>query len=201
MPATSSTPIAIPPAIDAALDQILHWEGARSDDPGDKGGLTVWGVSERWARDIHLDLNLDGATTRADVDLVTPAIAKMLFYNAFLVDPRINRLPEAIQPAMLQFAVNCGAARAVIELQHVLNSRRGIRLVADGVIGPATITGAQQQDEIMGDDLIRAILNAQLGWYDEIVHCHPDLVKFLRGWRNRANAFRPPVHSDTGPKA
>jgi len=197
MSAASSTMIAIPPAIDAALDLILKWEGPESDDAGDKGGYTVWGVSELWARDIHLDLNLDGATTRADVALVTPAIAKTLFYNAFLVAPRLNRLPELIQPAMLQFAVNCGAPRAVIELQDMLNIHQPAgapRLVADGVIGPATVAAATQLAASMGGQLINAILGAQLGWYDEIVHCHPDQVKFLKGWRNRVAAFRPGIH-------
>ena len=193
-PAPSSL-IAIPPAINTALDLILKWEGPESDDTGDKGGYTVWGVSERWARDIHLDLDLDGQTTRADVALVTPAIAKTLFYNAFLVAPRLNRLPELIQPAMLQFAVNCGAPRAVIELQDTLNIHHGSpRLVADGVIGPATIAAANQLAASMGNQLINAILGVQLGWYDEIVHCHPDQVKFLKGWRNRVAAFRPVIH-------
>lgn len=197
MPPVPQSLIPIPPAINAALDLILKWEGPESDDAGDKGGYTVWGVSERWARDIHLDLDLDGATTRADVALVTPAIAKTLFYNAFLIAPRLNRLPEMIQPAMLQFAVNCGSPRAIIEFQEVLNARRPDhgQLVTDGVIGPATIALAASLAASDGVGLVNAILNAQLAWYDEIIHCHPDQIKFLKGWRNRVNAFRPPIHA------
>jgi lysozyme family protein len=198
MPETTtaaSLDAAIPAAIDTALDLILQWEGPRSDDAGDAGGLTVWGVSERWARDIRLDLNGDGLFTDADLDLVTPAIAKQLFYRAFYLAPHFDRLPSIVAPALIQLAINCGAGRATIELQDVLDSRAEALgqegLTADGLIGPRTVAAAQAAATDLGTGLVDALLDAQLKYYKDIVARHPAQRQFLRGWQNRVAAFRP----------
>ena len=172
-----------PPEIEAALDKILKWEGPRSDDAGDPGGLTIWGVSARWARDLRLDLDGDGDTDRQDLERVTPAIAKDLFADAFWRRPRIDRLPLMTQPVMIQFAVNCGAPRAIMELQKLVDE------VPDGVIGPATLRAAEAWSSRRGG--VNALVDAQIAYYRRLVALKPVRAKFLQGWINRANDFRP----------
>lgn len=178
--------------VDALLRDILRREGGYVDHPNDRGGATNWGVSLRYAKGVGLDLDGDGDTDKDDIRLVTPEVALALYREDFYEGPRIDRLPEAIQPVMVDWAVNSGPPRAIMGLQEVL-TMAGFPCTADGVIGPQTRRQAEAADRAMGPYLVNALVDMREHFYRSIVARNPSQRVFLNGWLNRAREFRVPV--------
>ena len=183
--------------VDQLLEEIVRREGGLVDHENDRGGITNYGVSLRYARNVGLDLNGDGAVDGEDIRLVTPDKALVLYREDFYTGPRIHRLPEALQPLMTDFAVNSGPPRAVMELQDTLErSRRmapselGSQPVAvDGVIGPGTTGAAKRTHDAMGGYLVNAVANARLDFLNSLVEADPSQAVFLDGWERRVREF------------
>lgn len=87
-------------AWDIAVNFTLTAEGILSDQPGDAGGLTKYGISKA----AHPELDI-ASLTRDDAI----AIYKREYWDACKCDA----LPVPVAIAMFDFAVNSGASRAV----------------------------------------------------------------------------------------
>jgi lysozyme family protein len=183
-------------AVDAIIATILRHEGGYVDHPADPGGATNHGVSLRYARGIGLDLDGDGDVDADDIRLVTADRAAALYRQDFLLAPGLDRLPSRLWPILFDWAVNSGPPRAVMGLQRVLNEARtaGLQgyggLDEDGVVGPLTRMAAEVADGAMGPFLVNALVEERLAFYRRLVAKDPDKAVFLKGWINRANAFR-----------
>ena len=177
--------------IDRIIDDVLKAEGGFVDDPTDAGGATNYGISLRYAKGIGLDLDGDGDTDRDDIVLVTPETARKLYLHDFYYEPRLDKLPPELQPQMVDFAVNCGAPKAIEALQRTLNRRFGCDLIEDGRMGPSTRVAAERSCADFGwvrvnNDLV----DARVLYYRAIVNTKPAQAKFLAGWTKRAEEFR-----------
>lgn len=184
-------------SVDELVADIIRREGGFNDIKEDRGGSTQYGVSLRYARGIGLDLDHDGDVDTDDIRLVTPQVAAQLYKDDFMHKPGIDRLPGELHAQLVDCAVNHGPPRAVKFLQHVLVQAGFLpeigdngRAQDDGVIGRKTVAAAEQAQAQMGPFLTNAIVEERLGFFDWIVSRRPDQVKFLKGWRNRANEFR-----------
>lgn len=167
-----------------ALGHIFKWEGGRSDHPKDPGGLTVFGISIKFAGSIHLDLDRDGKTTRADVEMVTPEIATAIYDEHFWRKAMCHRLPPPLAFAQMDAAVNLGVSRAIRLLQKGLNASLAGRLATDGNYGPMTDAAVSR---LVGDNtgnLLRIALAETIArrgeWYCDLRK--PD---FTLGWMRR----------------
>ncbi|MBQ4566788.1 MAG: hypothetical protein IJA79_01515 [Desulfovibrio sp.] len=125
-----------------------RWEGGLSDHPADPGGLTKYGLSLRWVRDLaekaraacprhtrdcstcpaatpcgwrELDLNTDGDVDAADVRACTREQAAKLFRQHFWEKLSCGRLPLPLAVSLYDGAVNMGGPRAVRQLQRAMN--------------------------------------------------------------------------------
>jgi len=183
--------------VDALLQEIVRREGGLADHPDDRGGITNHGISLRYARASGLDLNGDGVVDAADIRMVTPAKAVELYREDFYTGPGIDRLPAPLQPLMTDFAVNSGPARAVRELQDVLERTRQTApsvlgeapVAVDGVIGPQTVAAAERVHAAVGDYLVNVLANARLDFLNGLVAQDPSQNAFLDGWRARVRDF------------
>lgn len=189
----------MPQTIDAIIATVLAHEGGYVDHPSDPGGATNHGVSLRYARGVGLDLDGDGDTDHDDILLVTPEVAASLYREDFLARPGIDRLPEEIQPVLVDWAINSGPPRAVMGLQQVINTLAGAphatlpiqTLVVDGVIGPKTRRAAEAALHRIGAGaLIDRIVDARIAFYHALVAARPERRVFLKGWLARAESFR-----------
>jgi type VI secretion system secreted protein VgrG len=174
-------------SLESCLPPLYQAEGILSDDPGDSGGKTVFGIdttsnpnSPIWP-EVH---RLESAGTPPalwpeDVPLMNAARDT---YKANYWDPcELDYFPDAMQLACFGCAVNQGKITMVRLLQRAL-IHVGARIVEDGDLGGATIA---------------AVNAAPVGWladafwmmraqnYAAVVDAHPVDTKFLHGWIKR----------------
>ena len=116
-----------------ALKQVLKYEGGYVDHPKDPGGPTNKGVTQAVYDNWRKSQNLSIQSVRAIADSEVAAIYKNLYWDRISGD----NLPDGVDFAVFDFAVNSGVSRAAKTLQAVVG------VTQDGVIGPATIQAAK----------------------------------------------------------
>lgn len=111
-----------------SLSLVLKSEGGWSDNPADPGGATMKGVTIATFRRY-----IDPKATKDDLRHITDAqLAKVYreqYWNAISGDD----LPDGVDYATMDFAVNSGPGRAARYLQSVVGAPM------DGAIGQATL--------------------------------------------------------------
>jgi lysozyme family protein len=120
---------------DRAFALTLKYEGGYVDHPKDPGGATNLGVTiETWSTYIGHD------ATKAEIKALTPAKVKPLYKRRYWDKVMGDRLPDGLDLAVYDFAVNSGPARACKALQKVL------RTAQDGVLGDDTLQALKGKD-------------------------------------------------------
>lgn len=169
------------------LDEVIKKEGGYVNHPADKGGPTNFGITL-----AVLTVHRGKKCTADDVKAMSEDEARDIYEDMYYLKPKINLLPDALEPQVFDIAVNSGPGRAIKMLQQVLNLA-GFECSVDGDIGPKTVHAAQLGYEAMGPYLVNALSEAREAFYQNIVARNPSQKVFLRGWINRARSFRVPV--------
>ncbi len=170
------------PLQQSMLDSVFEFEGGFSNDPNDHGGATNWGITHaEISRFLGHDASID------EVKAFPKADAETIYLRNYLAAPRIDQLPEALQPVMFDWGVNAGPGRPIKTLQGLLG------LSQDGAIGPATIhaSAAACSTPAAATALVVRLCDARVAFYNRLVANDATQGKFLKGWLRRANAFRP----------
>ena len=147
-----------------AFKILLDFEGGYSDEAGDPGGKTRFGVTEAVARAN----GYEGDMTEFPVES-----AQAIYRKSYWDRCRVDDLPEPIQYAVFDAAVNSGTGQSVKWLQEAVGAS------VDGIIGPGTIQTAKMMDpQILRSKLIGKRLgsmtkfsdwkNAGAGWANRI---------------------------------
>ncbi|RMD50071.1 MAG: peptidoglycan-binding protein [Alphaproteobacteria bacterium] len=178
--------------------RVLAFEGGYADEPGDAGGPTGRGISLATLRRLGRDLTGDGRIDAADARAVDEATAIDIILEHYWRRPRIDRLPDPLQPVVLDMAVNAGPAQAVRLLQRLLGEF-GRPVAVDGLIGPRTAGVAAEVWADAGPLLVDAYAIARREWYYRLAERRPELRRFARrrdggkgGWITRAESFMRP---------
>lgn len=148
---------------DEAFSRLIGFEGGYSNHALDRGGSTMWGVTERVARENGYagemrDLPLDTAK----------AIYRKLYWDACKCDD----LPDRLNFLVFDAAVNSGVSQSIKWLQ------RALKVQDDGVLGPVTMKAASESI----DPMLPARL---LGHRLQFMASLPQWPGFSRGWSNR----------------
>lgn len=166
-------------SVEQMITDILQREGGYVNHPADKGGPTNLGITQ-----ATLSAHRGYPVSIQEVRELSELEARSIYEKSYYLQPRINLLPEAIQPQMFDIAVNSGAKRAVLLLQECLGLRQ------DGVIGVATATGASAWVAGVGAaEANRQLAETRKGFYRRIVERSPSQQVFLKGWLRRAAEF------------
>lgn len=112
-----------------ALKQVLKYEGGKVDDPRDPGGRTAYGVTQ----DTYDAWREKQGLPDADVFSISQADVAAIYRQEYWDRIRGDDLPDGVDFAVFDFAVNSGVTRAARTLQGVVG------VTQDGLIGPATI--------------------------------------------------------------
>ena len=112
-----------------AFSKLIENEGGYSNHPDDKGGATMWGVTEQVARQ-------NGYT--APMQDMTLDYAKLLYRKLYWDACRCEELPPEVRFPVFDAAVNSGVSRAIKWLQQSVNE------VQDGVIGTMTLQAVRR---------------------------------------------------------
>lgn len=182
------------PDVKTIAEDIVAREGGWADDPDDPGGATNHGVTIGSLRRLRLDLDGDGTVSKADLRRLTRAQAVDIFIDHYHRRPRIDTLPEALQPSVFDMQVNAGS-QAVRLLQRLLTDF-GFACTVDGVIGPKTAAAARAGAMAAPDHLADAYGVARRNYYYALADARPSSRKFARrrdggkgGWIVRAEVF------------
>lgn len=186
-------------SVEEIADEIVAREGGYVNDPDDPGGATKYGVTIHTMRRLGLDLDGDGRVSAEDVRRLSRDQAREIFVRHYFAGPRINLLPEALQPTVFDMYVNAGA-NAVRILQRMLN-KMGQRLAVDGIIGPKTAGAAAAADRRAPGTIADAYGIERRNYYYRLADARPSSRKYARrrdggkgGWIRRAEEFISPKY-------
>lgn len=169
---------------DCAVSVVIAHEGGYSDDAGDPGGETNFGITkadlEAHARDLNLPLDVK-ELTRVEAEY----FYKKVYWDEYNYNA-INSLPIATK--IFDMAVNMGAHEAHELVQRALGYCGYSNLFDDGIIGAHTLA-AINEVSLHGreSDLMDELVNEAKWFYDHLVEEKPTLKKFLKGWLKRAS--------------
>lgn len=178
-------------------EEIVAREGGYVDDPDDPGGATRYGVTLATLVRLGLDPDHDGAIDARDVRALTRDQAIDIFIRHYFDAPRLQSLPEPLQPSVFDMYVNAGA-NAIRILQRLLVAM-GEAVSVDGIVGPQTIAAAGSAQAGAAGYLADAYAIARRNYYFRLADRRPGLRKFAQtraggkgGWIRRAEAFMAP---------
>ena len=150
-----------------------------SDDPLDKGGQTMIGVTKATFADYRKKKGLS-APTSSDLRNISYAdwlaILKTGFWDKWKADDIAN---QYVANVLVDWLYNSGVAGIRIPQQMV-------GVTADGIVGPKTIAAVNKMNQNI---LFYKLIIARLDFYYGLVKANPSQEKFLKGWSNRVNSF------------
>ena len=174
--------------LEKMIDEVLSKEGGYVNHPADKGGPTKFGITQH-----TLSRYLERMVTVDEVKALDLATARDIYELRYYRQPRIQLLPELIQPFLFDSAVNHGPRRAIRFMQAVCNAAGFGPLAVDGLIGPKTKSQAEACAEQLGDWMLVALVEERQMFYASIVESNPSQSVFLLGWLQRARSFLPKI--------
>ncbi|MBD3671608.1 MAG: hypothetical protein HUJ29_12635 [Gammaproteobacteria bacterium] len=175
-------------SIDEMINEVINKEGGYVNHPADKGGATKYGITQ-----ATLSKYLQKVVAVDEVKALDLDTARDIYELRYYREPRIDKLPEALQPFIFDSAVNHGPRRAIKFLQEVCNEAGYGPLVVDGLMGPKTKVQAKACYEELGDWMLLALVEERQMFYVNIVNRDESQEVFLVGWLSRARTFLPNV--------
>lgn len=174
---------------DIALPFVLDQEGGYSDDPEDKGGATMHGITQATYDAWRKFRGQESQPVKKISDFEVSSIYATEFWNK----AGCQTLPDAVGLVVFDAAVQHGPAKSVKFLQEALG------VDADGKCGAKTLE-AIREEAIVGrlDELIEDCLRLRVQFYDGIVQRDPAQKKFHKGWMNRITALRETALPNSG---
>jgi len=171
--------------VNQMIADLIEREGAFVDHADDRGGATMYGITEQVAR-----LNdFDGPMHHMPRSLAI-AIYKDQYWSVPNFD-RVAMIDQAIAEELMDTGVNMGIARASIFLQRSLNAlnNQGTHysdIVVDGLIGNATLAAMKNfldKRQSSGQLVLLKSLNCLQGTrYIELSESRERNESFLFGW-------------------
>ena len=156
-----------------ALAHTLRFEGGWAHHPNDPGGATMKGITYKTYADY-----LGRAVTHDELRGIPDAHLADIYRKRYWNASRCDNLPDGLDMAVFDTAVNTGPAQAARLLQRIVG------VTADGGIGPKTIAAVNDYVTAHGlHALIEAYTEARQSFYRLL----PTYVHFGEGWRKRAD--------------
>ena len=152
---------------DKCFELVLEDEGHYVNDPRDPGGRTNLGVTQR-AWESYVGNPVNEEFMRA----LTPYIVKP-FYKAMYWDKiKGDQLPNGVDYAVYDFAVNSGVGRATKMLQQIAG------VLVDGSLGPKSMGAIRECDP---EQVVDALCDMRLDFLKRL----PTFETFGKGWSRR----------------
>lgn len=154
-----------------AIAQVFKDEGGYSNDEGDPGGPTNYGITIHDARAYWKP-----DATADDVKTMPFNVAEDIYIKHYATPLHYNDLPAGVDYAILDYGINSGISRSAKVLQTIAG------VPADGVIGPVTIAAVLTLDPYT---VIDKIYTERLAFLQRL-----NKPQFIRGWTIRCTNGR-----------
>ncbi|MHA6684511.1 glycoside hydrolase family 108 protein [Mesorhizobium sp. A556] len=155
-----------------SLSLVLKYEGGWSDHKADPGGATMRGITLATFRRY-----VEPKATKDDLRRITSAQVATVYRQQYWNAVKGDDLPDGIDFAVFDFAVNSGPGRAAKYLQAIVGAKQ------DGKIGPDTLakTRPMVRGTVINDlcDKRMAFLRRLSTW-----------GTFGKGWTSRVSSVR-----------
>ena len=172
-------------AFDKAFEHTVGKEGGYSNNPSDRGGETMWGITIAVAKDY----GYTGTMREMPIETAKDIYRKRYWDKANLTE--ISKMSEPLAAKLFDISVNMGVARAGIFLQTALNAFNQQEklyndILIDGDIGRNSLTALHSfyaKRGVSGSKvLLRAINCLQGAFYIEISQTRKANEDFTFGW-------------------
>lgn len=165
-------------AFEIAVTKTIHKEGAPNTEDGDRGGTTVYGISQAFLSRIS-----GGPVSSGHVLGLSLKDAKDIYRLYFWLQPRIHKLhDDALREAVFDQGVNRGPENSVKSLQKAYSALSKRNLAIDGILGPKTLEAVTTVDAAA---MLKQFVKESQIAYARIVQVNQSQAKFLVGWLNR----------------
>ena len=169
---------------DYAMKTVLRHEGGPSNDKADPGGITNYGVSLRFLKDEHIDVNGDGKIDSNDVIHLTQTEADAIYLNKWWLAYHYNEIQDRnVATKVLDFSVNSGACRAHKLVKSSLNHILIKQIKVNCNLDEKDIDALNHIDEPV---IMAELRIEEAEFYRDIVKRNSHLSVFLKGWLKRA---------------
>ena len=172
--------------VEQYIAELIKREGGYVNHPNDRGGPTMFGITEVVARAY----GYHGRMSEMPISM-----AHAIYLDRYWVDPKFHRVNEhsaALAEELLDTGVNMGPKRAAMFLQRGLNvlNRQGKLFPdlaqIDGNLGPLSIAALRAYLGNRGKDgetvLVRLMNAFQAVRYVDIAEANPTQEDFMHGW-------------------
>lgn len=156
----------------ASLKKVLKHEGGWADHPKDPGGATMKGVTLGSFRKF-----VKPKATKDDLRKITDEQLSTVYRRNYWDAVLGGELPDGLDYAVFDFAVNSGPSRAVKHLQKILGVSQ------DGRVGPATLRAIEENNVF---DLIERLCDSRMAFLRKL----GTWSTFGKGWTSRVSAVR-----------
>lgn len=155
-----------------ALALVLKHEGGWSDHPDDPGGATMKGVTLSTFRRY-----VKPGATKADLRKITDEQIATVYRRHYWDAVAGAELPDGVDYAVFDFAVNSGPSRAAKYLQSTVG------VTQDGKIGPATLKAVRAK---MLATVVHDVCDKRMAFLKRL----PTWPTFGKGWTRRVTDVR-----------
>jgi len=156
---------------------IQRWEGGFANDPLDKGGATMAGITIATYR-TWCAKNGKAVPETDDLRNITQPqwddIFTTMYWNRWKASDIHS---QSIANILVDWLWTSGSYGITIP-------QRLVRVASDGVVGPITLNAINTQN---AKELFSSIRTARLQYINDICTRTPSNEKFRRGWLNRLN--------------
>lgn len=161
--------------LDEALDHLLAEEGGWSNHPADRGGATMYGVTQA----TYSAWRKKKKRVAQSVARISKEEARELYNEEYWEAASCDKIPWPISYMTFDAAVNSGIKRAVQWTQG------GLGVKADGQIGPASIARCNSVVTNGEAHALLAIVDKRAEFLARLVQRTPSQAAFLLGWWRR----------------
>lgn len=155
-----------------ALSLVLKYEGGYVNHKDDPGGPTNKGITLATFRRY-----IEPKGTIADLKAITAAQVATVYRRQYWDAVKGDDLPDGVDFATFDFAVNSGPSRAAKYLQSVLG------VTQDGKIGPGTLAAAKASK---ANVTVNVLCDARMAFLKRL----KTWKTFGKGWSSRVSSVR-----------
>ena len=161
------------------FERTILFEGGYSDNPYDSGGKTMYGITEKVARDYGY---------KGEMEDLSLELAREIYKTNYWDSIRLDEIEkDTIQELMFDTGVNMGTGRGVLIAQKAYNILNKEIIIEDGIIGSQTISSINTYKYERDLAFWYVMLRAER--YYDIVRANETQKEFIRGWGRRVQTL------------